>query len=76
MQNRLLSPKEIMQRYGISRTTLIKWIRELSLPAFMISHSHWNPFFFQVYHLSVDRIVYPYVFLVSSSLIPFGTMNS
>jgi hypothetical protein len=39
-ENRLLNPKEIMQRYRITRTTLRKWIRDLSLPAFMISQSN------------------------------------
>ena len=36
-ENRLLSPKEIMHRYGISRTTLRKWVRELALPILVIS---------------------------------------
>jgi predicted site-specific integrase-resolvase len=39
-ENRLLNPKEIMQRYGISRTTLRKWIRNFSLPAWIIPHSN------------------------------------
>jgi predicted site-specific integrase-resolvase len=39
-ENRLLNPKEIMQRYGISRTTLRKWIRKFSLPAWIIPHSN------------------------------------
>jgi predicted DNA-binding transcriptional regulator AlpA len=30
--NRLLGSKQIMERYGISRTTLRKWISELNLP--------------------------------------------
>jgi predicted DNA-binding transcriptional regulator AlpA len=30
--NRLLGKKEIMERYGISRTTLRKWISELNMP--------------------------------------------
>jgi predicted site-specific integrase-resolvase len=36
-ENRLLSPKEIMQRYGISRTTLRKWIKTMGLPVIVIS---------------------------------------
>ncbi len=37
-ENRLLNPKEIMQRYGISRTTLRKWIKTMGLPIIVISH--------------------------------------
>jgi predicted site-specific integrase-resolvase len=36
-ENHLLSPKEIMQRYGISRTTLRKWIKTMGLPVIVIS---------------------------------------
>jgi predicted DNA-binding transcriptional regulator AlpA len=36
-ENRLLSPKEIMHRYGISRTTLRNWIKTKNFPIIKIS---------------------------------------
>lgn len=36
-ENRLLSPKEIMQRYCVSRSTLRKWIKTMGLPIIKIS---------------------------------------
>jgi predicted DNA-binding transcriptional regulator AlpA len=36
-ENRLLNPKEIMQRYRISRTTLRNWIKTKNFPIIKIS---------------------------------------
>ena len=36
-ENRLLSPKEIMKRFCITRATMRKWIIELNFPILVVS---------------------------------------
>jgi hypothetical protein len=36
-ENRLLSPKEIMKRFCITRGTMRKWILELNFPILVVS---------------------------------------
>lgn len=37
MEKRLISAKELLYRYGISKSTLRKWVRELQLPIMVMS---------------------------------------
>ena len=37
MEKRLISAKELLYRYGISKGTLRKWVRELQLPIMVMS---------------------------------------
>ena len=37
MEKRLISAKELLYRYGISKGTLRKWVRELQLPIIVMS---------------------------------------
>lgn len=37
MNKQLISSKEILIRYGISKSTLRKWVRELELPLMVMS---------------------------------------
>jgi len=37
MEKRLISAKDLLIRYGISKSTLRKWVRELELPLIVIS---------------------------------------
>ena len=37
MAKRLISAKELLYRYGISKGTLRKWVRELQLPIMVMS---------------------------------------
>lgn len=37
MEKRLISAKELLYRYGISKGTLRKWVRELELPLIVMS---------------------------------------
>ena len=37
MEKRLISAKELLYRYGISKGTLRKWVRELGLPLMAIT---------------------------------------
>jgi predicted site-specific integrase-resolvase len=37
MEKKLISAKELLYRYGISKGTLRKWVRELQLPIMVMS---------------------------------------